>query len=83
LTFVWNCVKLQSELREECPPSIMTRFREEHYATRSHKAFARGKVGKAGAPSPDTRASRKEYFKKSLPQREAIARATQRRLNGF
>ncbi len=62
----------------------MSRFREEYYSTKAHKAFARGvRDAKALAPS-DAWASRAEYLKKPSPVRKAILKAqAQARLNGF
>ena len=63
----------------------MSRFAEEHYATRAHKAFTRRKKHPEAAVKADRRASRAEYFRKSLKVRKAIrkAQATQGRLDGF
>ena len=66
----------------------MSRFREEYYETRAYKAAQKtaAAVGKAGAPgaaTADQRASRKEYFEKSLEQRKAITKAQAARLRGF
>jgi len=60
----------------------MTRFREEHYATRAHKAFTRGKRDSAAAAKADRGTRRTQYFQKPLSVRKAIraAQATQLRM---
>jgi len=63
----------------------MTRFREEHYATRAHKAFTRGKRSAEGTVEAHETARREEYFQKPLSVRKAILKAQKAkgRLDGF
>ncbi len=61
----------------------MTRFREEHYATKAFKAeVSRRRRGEALALEGDERPCRSQYFKNSPEARKAIHKA-QKRLNGF
>jgi len=71
---VFPC-KLQSELERRCLPNLMTRFREEHYATRAHKAFTRRARASYGVTRPDTGSCWQEYFQKPLSVRTAIRKA--------
>ncbi len=62
----------------------MSRFREEHYATRAHKAFTRREKRAKAALEADKGESRAFYFSKPLPVRKAIRKAqAQARLDGF
>ncbi len=53
----------------------MSRFAEEHYATRSHKAFTRRKNREEDPVEADKRESRTQHFQKPLSVRKAIAKA--------
>ena len=54
----------------------MTRFREEHYATRSwKKAFAAGTLNQTPSSKVNARESRAQYHKNPLQVRKAIAKA--------
>jgi len=64
----------------------MSRFREEHYATKAWKAaFTPGGTRKKPDLEADERTRRSEYFKKPLAVRKAIYKAqkAQGRMNGF
>jgi len=61
----------------------MTRFREEHYATRAHKAFTRRARAAKGPAESDPGESRSVYFQKPLSVRKAILKAQAWRLDGF
>jgi len=64
----------------------MTRFREEHYATRAwKKAFTPRGTRKESALADDVGASRAQYFQKSPAVRKAVRKAqkAQGRLDGF
>ena len=54
----------------------MTRFREEHYATRAwKKASATGTLNQTPSAEVNKRESRAQYHKKPLQARKAIAKA--------
>jgi len=62
----------------------MSRFREEHYATKAWKAaFTLGGKRKEDPVEADRGASRAEYLKKPSSVRKAIHKAEAARLNGF
>ncbi len=53
-------------------PNLMTRFREEWYATRRYKALARRTESAKPDPERDERESRRFYFQKPLKVRQAV-----------
>ena len=62
----------------------MSRFREEHYATRAwKKAFAAGTLNKKVAAAQDGRKSRAQYFQKPLSVRKAIRQAQKAQIRMF
>jgi len=75
----------KADCEAEVTPNIMTRFREEVYAARWYKAFARRERDSKSAPAVDPWASRAQYLQKPLSVRKAIAKAqkAQGRLDGF
>ncbi len=69
------------QVRRGCLPDLMTRFREEHYATRAHKAFTRRKTRAESFIENDWRTGRALYFQKSLQERQAIRKAQKAKVN--
>jgi len=62
----------------------MTRFLEEHYATRAwKKAFAAGTLNTARSSESDPRTSRAQHFQKPLSVRKAIKKAQKAQLRMF
>ena len=62
---------------------LMSRFREEWYATRRYKALTRRKDRTEIIAEGDSRARRSQYLSQSLPVRKAIHKAQTARLDGF
>ena len=62
-------------------PDLMTRFREEHYATRAHKAFTCRERNQEATPEAVRRTHRALYLQKSLQVRAAVQKATQVRMD--
>ncbi len=58
--------------KAELCPNLMTRFREEHYATRAwKKASTDGTLNQERSAEGDRRTSRALYFQKPLQERKA------------
>jgi len=72
-------IYISSEVRSL--PNLMSRFREEHYATRAHKAFTRRERSEKDTVAALWRESRAQYFQKSPEVRQAIRKAQKARVN--
>jgi len=76
--------KLMLDCKAGVCPNLMTRFREEHYATRGWKAaFTPRGDPKTSVIKSHPRPGRAQYFQKSLSVRKAIARAQAAQIRMF